>query len=112
MKGSAVRIRSSACSTRSHGRVANRASLRLRSRSYPAKVDAVRIGLHALGIGSGARREVIDAVAAAADAGGFPTLSAGEHIVMVDEPASRYPSYEDGRIAVPAHADWLDPLIA
>jgi hypothetical protein len=30
---------------------------------------------------------------------------------MVDEPASRYPHAADGRIAVPADADWLDPLV-
>jgi probable F420-dependent oxidoreductase len=72
----------------------------------------MRLGLHALGIGAGARREVIDAVAAAAEAAGFATLWAGEHVVMVDEPASRYPYAPDGRIAVPAAADWLDPLIA
>src|SRR5215218_598247 len=30
---------------------------------------------------------------------------------MVDEPASEYPYADDGRIAVPAEADWLDPLI-
>jgi alkanesulfonate monooxygenase SsuD/methylene tetrahydromethanopterin reductase-like flavin-dependent oxidoreductase (luciferase family) len=72
----------------------------------------MRIGLHALGIGHGARRDVIDAVAAAAEAGGFAALWAGEHIVMVDEPASRYPYAADGRIAVPADADWLDPLVA
>jgi probable F420-dependent oxidoreductase len=30
---------------------------------------------------------------------------------MVDDPASRYPYSDDGRIAVPAQADWLDPLI-
>jgi probable F420-dependent oxidoreductase len=30
---------------------------------------------------------------------------------MVDDPASRYPYSDDGRIAVPAEADWLDPLI-
>jgi probable F420-dependent oxidoreductase len=71
----------------------------------------MRLGLHALGIGSGARREVIDAVAAAAESAGFATLWAGEHVVMVDEPASRYPYSDDGRIAVPAQADWLDPLI-
>ena len=34
----------------------------------------MRIGLHALGIGAGARRDVIDAVAAAAEACGFATL--------------------------------------
>jgi len=72
----------------------------------------VRLGLHALGIGTGARREVIDAVAAGAEAAGFATLWAGEHVVMVDDGASRYPYAPDGRIAVPAQADWLDPLIA
>jgi probable F420-dependent oxidoreductase len=72
----------------------------------------MRVGLHALGIGTGARREVIDAVAVGAEAAGFSTLWAGEHVVMVDRSASRYPYAPDGRIAVPADADWLDPMIA
>lgn len=72
----------------------------------------MRLGLHALGIGSGADRAVIDAVAAAADGHGFATLWAGEHVVMVDDSASRYPYSDSGVIAVPAEADWLDPLIA
>jgi probable F420-dependent oxidoreductase len=72
----------------------------------------VRLGLHALGIGSGARRPVIDAVAVAADTLGFATLWAGEHVVMVDRSESRYPYSADGQIAVPAAADWLDPLVA
>jgi probable F420-dependent oxidoreductase len=67
--------------------------------------------LHALGIGEGARREVIDAIGVAAEQCGFATLWAGEHVVMVDQPASRYPYSTDGRIAVPAAADWIDPLI-
>jgi probable F420-dependent oxidoreductase len=71
----------------------------------------VRLGLHALGIGTGANRAVIDAVAAAADSGGFATLWAGEHVVMVDRSASRYPYSDDGVIGVPAEADWLDPII-
>ena len=71
----------------------------------------MRLGLHALGIGSGANREVIDAVAASAERAGFATLWSGEHVVMVDESASRYPYADDGRIAVPAEADWIDPLI-
>jgi probable F420-dependent oxidoreductase len=71
----------------------------------------VHLGLHALGIGTGARREVIDAVAAAAEGAGFATLWSGEHVVMVDDPTSRYPYADNGRIAVPAAADWLDPLI-
>jgi probable F420-dependent oxidoreductase len=72
----------------------------------------MRLGLHALGIGAGADRAVIDAVASAADNCGFATLWVGEHVVMVDRPASRYPYSGDGVIAVPAEADWLDPMIA
>ena len=71
----------------------------------------MRTGLHALGIGTGARRAVIDAVAAAAEAAGFATLWSGEHVVLVDEPVSRYPYSADGRIAVPPTADWIDPMI-
>jgi probable F420-dependent oxidoreductase len=71
----------------------------------------MRIGLHAVGIGAGARREVLDAVATAAEASGFATLWSGEHVVMVDRPVSRYPYASDGRIAVPPAADWLDPLV-
>jgi probable F420-dependent oxidoreductase len=72
----------------------------------------MRLGLHALGIGAGADRGVIDAVASAADSTGFATLWAGEHVVMVDRSESRYPYSDDGVIAVPAQADWLDPMIA
>ncbi|OBH82136.1 LLM class F420-dependent oxidoreductase [Mycobacterium sp. E2989] len=72
----------------------------------------MRLGLHALGIGAGADRAVIDAVASTADDRGFATLWVGEHVVMVDRPASRYPYSDDGVIAVPAQADWLDPMIA
>lgn len=71
----------------------------------------MRYGLHALGIGNGARREIIDGVAPGAEARGFATLWMGEHVVMVDRPTSRYPYAEDGSIPVPADADWLDPLI-
>lgn len=71
----------------------------------------MRVGLHALGIGTGARPEIIRAVAMAAEARGFATLWSGEHVVLVDEPGSRYPYSADGRIAVPADADWLDPLL-
>ena len=72
----------------------------------------MRLGLHALGIGAGADRAVIDAVATGADKCGFATLWAGEHVVMVDQSVSAYPYSDDGVIAVPAAADWLDPMIA
>jgi probable F420-dependent oxidoreductase len=71
----------------------------------------MRLGLHALGIGAGARPDVIDEVAVAAERCGFATLWSGEHVVMVDRSASRYPYSDDGRIAVPAEADWIDPMI-
>jgi probable F420-dependent oxidoreductase len=71
----------------------------------------MRVGLHVLGIGAGADRAVIDAVAGSAENCGFATLWSGEHVVMVDRPASRYPYSDDGQIAVPAAADWIDPLI-
>jgi probable F420-dependent oxidoreductase len=71
----------------------------------------VRVGLHALGIGSGADPAVITAVARATEEHGFATLWAGEHVVMIDRPGSRYPYADDGRIAVPSDADWLDPLV-
>src|SRR5215217_4847280 len=71
----------------------------------------MRVRLHALGIGAGANRTVIDAVAAAAERSGFATLWSGEHVVMVDRSASRYPYSDDGQIAVPSTADWIGPLI-
>ena len=71
----------------------------------------MRFGLHALGIGAGAQRSVVDVVATAAEDGGFSTLWAGEHVVMVDQSSSRYPYAADGQIAVPSTADWLDPMI-
>jgi len=71
----------------------------------------MRLGLHALGIGAGAQRAVIDTVAAAAETAGFDTLWAGEHVVMVDQSSSRYPYSADGQIAVSSTADWLDPML-
>ena len=71
----------------------------------------MRIGLHALGIGSGANPEVVAAVTRAAEDAGFSTLWSGEHTVMVDRPDSPYPYASDGRITVPADADWLDPFV-
>lgn len=71
----------------------------------------MELGLHALGIGTGAERSVIDAVAVGAERAGFATLWSGEHVVMVDHSASRYPYSDDGQIAIPSTVDWIDPLI-
>ena len=55
---------------------------------------------------------MLDAVASQAESRGFSTLWVGEHVVMIDEPASRYPYSADGRIPIPPDADWLDPFVA
>ena len=72
----------------------------------------MRLGWHALGIGLGARPEIIRAVAVGAERHGFATLWPGEHVVMLDAQTSRHPYSADGRIAVPADADCFDPLLA
>jgi probable F420-dependent oxidoreductase len=74
--------------------------------------DGVKVGLHVLGVGDGSKPGVMAAVAQKADELGFATLWCGEHVVMVDEPGSRYPYADDGKIAVAADADWLDPMLA
>jgi alkanesulfonate monooxygenase SsuD/methylene tetrahydromethanopterin reductase-like flavin-dependent oxidoreductase (luciferase family) len=51
----------------------------------------IKVGLHVLGIGNGSKPEVLAAVAERADLAGFATLWCGEHVIMVDEPQSRYP---------------------
>ena len=71
----------------------------------------MRLGLHALGIGAGARPEIIRAVAFGAEQHGFATLWAGEHVIAVEKSSSRYPYSPSGRIGVPAHVAWNDPMI-
>jgi probable F420-dependent oxidoreductase len=71
----------------------------------------MRVGLHALGMGTGARPETIRAVAIAAEEAGFASLWSGEHVVLVDKPLSRYPYSVTGRWGMPANEDFLDPLL-
>lgn len=71
----------------------------------------MHIGLHSLGIGNGAVREIIDVVARTAESVGFHTLWSGEHVALFDDPVSRYPYAPDGRISVAPDERWLDPMI-
>jgi len=71
----------------------------------------MRIGLTPICIGSGAQPPVLRAVATSAEAAGFASLWACEHVVLVDRPASRYPYTADGQMPFPSDLDWLDPLI-
>lgn len=75
--------------------------------------DFVKIGLQAIGIGAGARPDVLHAVARAAEDAGFATLWAGEHVVLFDRhDDSTYPYANDGQLSVRSAADWLDPFAA
>jgi len=55
--------------------------------------------------------ELLDAVAEGAEARGIGTIWVGEHVVLFEEYASRYPYAEDGRIPAPPGSGLLDPLI-
>jgi len=64
----------------------------------------MRIGLTPICIGSGAQPAVLRAVATSAEAAGFASLWACEHVVLVDRPASRYPFWRTARCPSPAIA--------
>jgi hypothetical protein len=72
----------------------------------------MRIGLQAVGIGPGADPAILRSIARAADDAGFATLWVGEHVVLLDGPASRYPYAEEGDFPIDAGVDWLDPFAA
>src|SRR4029453_8665152 len=72
----------------------------------------MRVGLQAMGIGPGARPGVLVEAARAADVAGFATLWMGEHVVLFDRYASRYPYSEGGEFPVGGDTDWLDPLVS
>jgi probable F420-dependent oxidoreductase len=71
----------------------------------------MKIGLFALGIGTGARPQTIRQTAEAAERTGFSTLWVGEHVVLFDRHASRYPYSQSGQFAVSSDSDFLDPFV-
>jgi len=71
----------------------------------------MKVGLFAIGIGTGARPEAIVQTAEAAERCGFSTLWAAEHVVLFDRQESKYPYAESGEFPLPGDADWLDPFI-
>jgi probable F420-dependent oxidoreductase len=72
----------------------------------------LKIGLFALGIGTGARPGSILKTAAEAERRGVSTLWVGEHVVLFDRQDSKYPYATSGDFPLPGDADWLDPFIA
>jgi probable F420-dependent oxidoreductase len=71
----------------------------------------MKVGLFALGIGTGARPESILKTAAEAERRGLSTLWVGEHVVLFDRQDSKYPYSASGEFPLPGGADWLDPFI-
>jgi probable F420-dependent oxidoreductase len=71
----------------------------------------MKMGLFVLGIGAGARPEIIRAVSETAERTGFVTLWAPEHVVLFDHRDSKYPYAESGEFPLGANADWTDPFI-
>jgi probable F420-dependent oxidoreductase len=69
----------------------------------------MRIGFFAVGIGATVEPEVLRAVAMAAERLGFATLWAPEHVVLVEEYASKYP-YSSGQFPGPPDLPIADPF--
>jgi probable F420-dependent oxidoreductase len=55
--------------------------------------------------------ELLDAVAAEAEARDIATIWVGEHVVLFGDYASRYPYADDGRIPAPPGSGLLEPLV-
>jgi probable F420-dependent oxidoreductase len=72
----------------------------------------MKIGFFAVGIADTARPEMIAAIATNAERLGFATVWAPEHIVLLENFASRYPYSGDGEIPIPTTTPLLDPFIA
>ena len=72
----------------------------------------MKIGLIGAGVGPAAEPEVIALMAQVAEQCGFHSLWAPEHVILVDQYASKYPYSTDGRFALPTQMDLLDPFSA
>jgi probable F420-dependent oxidoreductase len=72
----------------------------------------MKIGFFAVGIADTARPEMITAIATIAERLGFATVWAPEHVVLLENFASRYPYSSDGKIPIPTTTPLLDPFIA
>src|SRR5262245_56680416 len=73
----------------------------------------MKIGFFAIGIGPAADPELVALTAQTAEKCGFHSLWAPEHVVLIDNYASRYPYSADGRLPMPTtKIDILDPYVA
>jgi probable F420-dependent oxidoreductase len=77
------------------------------------KERAMRVGLFLpLAGDAAATAEYLAAAATAAEKVGFHSLWFAEHVVLVDEPTSRYPYSERGRFPIQGESGLLEPFAA
>jgi probable F420-dependent oxidoreductase len=69
----------------------------------------MRVGYFAVGIGPTVNPELVRTVATTAERLGFSTIWAPEHIVLLEEYASKYP-YSSGKFPVPPDTPFADPF--
>lgn len=69
----------------------------------------MKVGFFAVGIGTTVEPDVLRAVVTAAERLGFATVWAPEHVVLVEQYASKYP-YSSGRFPGPASLPISDPF--
>src|SRR5580692_8302437 len=72
----------------------------------------MKIGLFAMGTNRMAGGDLLRSVAANAERLGVATLWVPEHVVLIDEYASKYPYSGDGLLPAPTNAPILDPFLA
>ena len=71
----------------------------------------MKIGITAVGIGKTARPSTIRLVAQHSERLNIATLWAPEHVVLFDQPQSKYPYTDDGRFLAGSTIPLLDPFI-
>ena len=72
----------------------------------------MKIGLFAMGTNRMAGGALLRSVAANAERLGVATLWVPEHVVLIDQYASKYPYSQDGQLPAPTDAPILDPFLA
>ncbi len=70
----------------------------------------MKIGFFAIGVGRLARPDLIKTIATHTERLGFSTLWAPEHVVLLEQYASKYP-YSGGRFPVAMDTPWTDPFV-
>jgi len=72
----------------------------------------MKIGIFAMGTNRMAGGALLRSLAANAERLGVATLWVPEHVVLIDQYASKYPYSQDGQLPAPTDAPILDPFLA